>query len=177
MDENQNEEEVLLVADKDDGGKLKAVDKSAAREGIFRMLLPSMENMDDFVRVSSQSTILEDFFRNLHRQYDRPTDFRFYHIPAALFGTLDVFTDMLRNPEDNKDFIAQYEVNPDDYAKQLPEQQTANGETVSEQTATTEQTGAEQQSAQPVGIENRIDWEQLARLGVTRESLEQSGDL
>ena len=73
MDENQNEEEVLLVADKDDGGKLKAVDKSAAREGIFRMLLPSMENMDDFVRVSSQSTILEDFFRNLHRQYDRPT--------------------------------------------------------------------------------------------------------
>lgn len=61
MDENQNEEEVLLVADKDDGGKLKAVDKSAAREGIFRMLLPSMENMDDFVRVSSQSTILEDF--------------------------------------------------------------------------------------------------------------------
>ena len=116
MDENQNEEEVLLVADKDDGGKLKAVDKSAAREGIFRMLLPSMENMDDFVRVSSQSTILEDFFRNLHRQYDRPTDFRFYHIPAALFGTLDVFTDMLRNPEDNKDFIAQYEVNPDDYA-------------------------------------------------------------
>lgn len=177
MDKNQNEEEVLLVADKDDSGKLKAVDKSAAREGILRMLLPSMENMDDFVRVSSQSTVLEDFFRNLHRQYDRPTDFRFYHIPAALFGTLDVFTDMLRNPEDNKDFIAQYEVNPDDYAKQLPEQQTANGETVSEQTATTEQTGAEQQSAQPVGMENRIDWEQLARLGVTRESLEQSGDL
>ena len=38
MEENLNEEEVLLVADKDDGGKLKAVDKSAAKEGIWRML-------------------------------------------------------------------------------------------------------------------------------------------
>lgn len=36
MEENQNEEEeVLLVADKDDDGKLKAVDKSAAKEGIW----------------------------------------------------------------------------------------------------------------------------------------------
>lgn len=40
MEENQNEEEVLLVADKDDDGKLKAVDKSAAKEGIWRLLLP-----------------------------------------------------------------------------------------------------------------------------------------
>ena len=46
MEENQNEEEVLLVADKDDDGKLKAVDKSAAKEGIWRLLLPSMENLD-----------------------------------------------------------------------------------------------------------------------------------
>lgn len=40
MEENQNEEEVLLVADKNDDGKLKAVDKSAAKEGIWRLLLP-----------------------------------------------------------------------------------------------------------------------------------------
>ncbi|MCY6333666.1 hypothetical protein OXV57_01280 [Bacteroides fragilis] len=43
MKENQNEEEVLLMADKDDDSKLKAVDKSAAKEGIWRLLLPSME--------------------------------------------------------------------------------------------------------------------------------------
>lgn len=40
MKENQNEEEVLLMADKDDDSKLKAVDKSAAKEGIWRLLLP-----------------------------------------------------------------------------------------------------------------------------------------
>lgn len=62
MEENQNEEEVLLVADKDDDGKLKAVDKSAAKEGIWRLLLPSMENLDDFLKVNKQSSILEDFF-------------------------------------------------------------------------------------------------------------------
>lgn len=62
MEENQNEEEVLFVADKNDDGKLKAVDKSAAKEGIWRLLLPSMENLDDFLKVGKQSSILEDFF-------------------------------------------------------------------------------------------------------------------
>lgn len=70
MEEKLNEEEVLLVADKNDGGKLKAVDKSAAKEGILSMLFT---------------------FRH---QYQEPTDFGFYHIPASLLGTLDVFTDI-----------------------------------------------------------------------------------
>lgn len=175
MNKNLNAEEVLLVADKDDGGKLKAVDKAAAKEGVLRMLLPSMDNIEDFMKVEKHSSILEDFFQNFRRQYRHPTDFSFYRIPAALLETLDVFTDMLKTPEENKDFIAQYEVNPDDYAKQEQQkQQEPQAETV--QQASEEQPDNEQ-PAQPLGIENRVDWEQLARLGVTRESLEQSGDL
>ena len=77
MEENQNEEEVLLVADKDDDGKLKAVDKSAAKEGIWRLLLPSMENLDDFLKVNKQSSILEDFFLNFRHQFGKFT----HHCP------------------------------------------------------------------------------------------------
>ena len=179
MEENLNEEEVLLVADKDDGGKLKAVDKSAAKEGIWRMLLPSMENLDDFMKVNKQSSILEDFFLNFSRQFRQPTDFRFYHIPVSLLDTLDVFTDMLRQPEDNKDFILQYEINPDNYRKQQ-EQQDVQPKPRSRhppESASTEQPTVTGQPSQPSGFESRIDWEQLARLNITRESLEQGGDL
>lgn len=166
MDKEQKDEKVLLVADKDDGGKLKAVAKSPLQDGILRMLLPSLENLEDFLKVEKNNSILEDFFQNLRRQYKQPTDFRFYQIPASLLETLDVFTDMLKAPDENKDFISQYEVNPEDYARQ--EQQTEQKENQSE---------TEQQLRQPGGIENRVDWEQLARMGITRESLEQSGDL
>ena len=102
MDEKQKQVEVLLVADKDDDGKLKAVDKSAAKDGLLRLLLPSMENIEDFMKVEKHSSILEDFFHNLRRQYKQPTDFRFYQIPASLLETLDVFTDMLKAPDENR---------------------------------------------------------------------------
>lgn len=158
MEENLNEEEVLLVADKDDGGKLKAVDKSAAKEGIWRMLLPSMENLDDFMKVNKQSSILEDFFHNFSRQFRQPTDFRFYHIPVSLLDTLDVFTDMLRQPEDNKDFILQYEINPDNYRKQQEQQdmQPEAAQQTSPEVAATEQPTVAGQPSQPSGFESRI---------------------
>lgn len=188
MQENQYKEELLLVADKDDGGRLKAVDKSSVKDGLLRMLLPTMENLADFMKLDKNSSILEEFFRNFSRQYKQPTDFRFYHVPTALLDTLDVFTDMLKKPDDNKDFISQYEVNPEDYTKQQQQeqqtiqpdapQQPSVPEEASGQAVVVEQRVDEQkQTAQAFGLENRINWEQLARLGITRKSLEQSGDL
>lgn len=59
MDKKQKQVEVLLVADKDDDGKLKAVDKSAAKDGLLRLLLPSMENIEDFMKVEKHSSILK----------------------------------------------------------------------------------------------------------------------
>lgn len=56
MDEKQKDKKVLLVADKEDGGKLKVVDKSSAQDGILRMLLPSMENLENLV-ISQKSTL------------------------------------------------------------------------------------------------------------------------
>lgn len=175
MDKKLKDEKVLLVADKDDSGKLKAVSMSAAKNGLFSMLLPSMENFEDFLKVEKNSSILEDFFHNLRRQYQQPTAFKFYQIPASLLETLDVFTDMLKAPDENKDFILQYEVNPEDYIKQeQQEQQKIQSKAPQE---ILETVSVDEQQMQHLGIENRIDWEQLTRLGITRKSLEKSGDL
>lgn len=181
MDENQKkeEEEVLLVVAKTEDNQLKVVHKSSAKTGVMKSLLPSIENLEDFMKIDKHSNMLETFFTNFMHQCKNPTDFRFYHLPAALLDKLDILRDMLKSPEENKDFLAQYEVKPEDYVKQEqqveqkaePEQKT---DVVPEQQATIE---PELPKGQPDSLENRIDWEQLARLGITKESLEQSGDL
>lgn len=167
MDENQKKEEqkVLLVVAKTDNNQLKVVHKSSAKTGIMKSLLPSIENLEDFMKIEKHSNMLETFFTNFMHQCKNPTDFRFYHLPAALLDKLDILQDMLKSPEENKDFLAQYEVKLEDYIK--PEQQ------VEQKTGTEPELPKEQ----PHSLENRIDWEQLARLGINRESLEQSGDL
>lgn len=173
MDENQKkeEQEVLLVVAKTDDNQLKVVHKSSAKTGIMKSLLPSIENLEDFMKIDKHSNMLETFFTNFMHQCKNPTDSRFYHLPAALLDKLDILRDMLKSPEENKDFLSQYEVKPEDYIKQ--EQQV-------EQKAEPEQktvTEPELPKEQPFSLENRIDWEQLARLGITKESLEKSGDL
>lgn len=173
MDENQKKEEekVLLVVAKTDDNQLKVVHKSSAKTGIMKSLLPSIENLEDFMKIDKHSNMLETFFTNFMHQCKNPTDFRFYHLPVALLDKLDILRDMLKSPEENKDFLAQYEVKPEEHTKQ--EQQV-------EQKAEPEQktvTEPELPKEQPNSLENRIDWEQLARLGITKESLEQNGDL
>lgn len=177
MDENQKKEEpeVLLVVAKTDDNQLKVVHKSSAKTGIMKSLLPSIENLENFMKIDKHSNMLETFFTNFMYQCKNPTDFRFYHLPAALLDKLDILRDMLKSPEENKDFLAQYEVKPEDYVKQ--EQQVEQAEqkpTEPEQKVATE---PELPKEQPNSLENRIDWEQLARLSITKELLEQSGDL
>lgn len=163
MDENQKkeEQEVLLVVAKTDDNQLKVVHKSSAKTGIMRSLLPTIENLEDFMKIDKHSNMLETFFTNFMHQCKNPTDFRFYHLPAALLDKLDILRDMLKSPEENKDFLAQYEVKPGDYIRKEQQEQQKESAT---------QTSA-------LDYESRIDWEQLSRLGVTREQLEKSGDL
>lgn len=157
MDENQKkeEQEVLLVVAKTDDNQLKVVHKSSAKTGIMKSLLPSIENLEDFMTIDKHSNMLETFFTNFMHQCKNPTDFRFYHLPAALLDKLDILRDMLKSPEENKDFLAQYEVKPEDHIRQGQQEQL---------------TPAEEKAS-------RIDWEQLGRLGITREQLEKSGEL
>lgn len=165
MDEKQDEE-VLLVADKKEGNQLKAVGQSSAKDGVLRSLLPSMDNLAQFMKLEKHSSMMEDFFSNFMRQCKEPTDFRFYHVPAALLDKLDILAEMLKSPEDNKDFLSLYEVKPEEYVK--PEQEVKQEQEIKL---------AESQQSQPETLENRIDWEQLAKLGITRELLEKSDNL
>lgn len=177
MDENQKkeEQEVLLVVAKTDDNQLKVVHKSSVKTGIMKSLLPSIENLENFMKIDKHSNMLETFFTNFMHQCKNPTDFRFYHLPAALLDKLDILRDMLKSPEENKDFLAQYEVKPEDYVKQ--EQQVEQAEQKSTEPEQKIATEPKLPKEQPNSLENRIDWEQLARLGITKEALEQSGNL
>lgn len=138
MKENQNEEEVLLMADKDDDSKLKAVDKSAAKEGIWRLLLPSME-----------TTVFPSPFRI--RRTCLPTC---WDIPKT--------TGSHRPVQDQSEWLSDTGAGA--------EISHRNGITVVYRflPRTIRSRGT---SPQPLGFENRMDWEQLARLGFTSDCL------
>ena len=94
-----------------------------------------------------------------------------YRIPVSFPDTTDVFTDMLGYPEDNRisstctrsiRMIIRYWCR----SRNLPPQRNNSRLPVPPRTIRSRGT-----SPQPLGFENRMDWEQLARLGFTSDCL------
>src|SRR5665647_3945854 len=146
MNENVNDQDVLLVADKKDN-KLKVV-AGIDKNGKIKSVSPKPENEPLFLKLDKQGNVLDNFFSNFHRQYKDPTHFQFFKVPAKLVeGMTALLQEMLKEPENtvNKETLDKHRVSSDEISTK--------------------------QSYQPID-ENRIDWKQLEKLGVTRETLE-----
>jgi len=151
MNENVNDQDVLLVADKKDNklDVVAGIDKS----GKIKSVSPKPENEPLFLKLDKQGNVLDNFFSNFHRQYKDPTHFQFFKVPANLVENLSaVLQEMLLHPyvPFNKETLDMHRVSSDEVSIK--------------------------QSYQPID-ESRIDWKQLEKLGVTRENLENTGSL
>lgn len=151
MNENVNDQDVLLVADKKDN-KLKVVE-GMGEDGKLKTLAPNKKNEALFLKLDKQGNVLDNFFSNFRNQYKNPTHFQFFKVAAKLVeGMSALLQEMLKQPENplNKETLDKHRVASDDISTK--------------------------QSYQPID-ENRIDWKQLERMGVTREILEKTGSL
>ncbi|MDR3652351.1 MAG: DUF3945 domain-containing protein [Paludibacter sp.] len=151
MDENLNDQDVLLVADKKNN-KLDVV-AGMGEDGKIKAVSPKSENEPLFLKLDKHGNVLENFFTNFHRQYKDPTHFQFFKAPANLVEHIStVLQEMLQHPEVpyNKETLDMHRVLPEDFSTK--------------------------QAFKPID-ENRIDWKQLERLGVNRETLEKTGSL
>ena len=151
MNENVNDQDVLLVADKKDN-KLDVV-AGIGKNGKIKSVSPKPENEPLFLKLDKQGNVLDNFFSNFHRQYKDPTHFQFFKVPANMVENLSaVLQEMLLHPyvPYNKDTLDMHRVSSDEISTK--------------------------QNYQPID-ESRIDWKQLERLGVTRETLEKTGSL
>jgi len=151
MDENLKDQDVLLVKGKG-SDKLKAV-AGIDKNGNPKTVVPKQENNPDFLIIDKNGNALENFMSNFIRQCKEPTRFEFFKAPGdKIQEVVEKLQEAFQKPDepDNKEIIDMHKVESE-----------ANGQ---------KKTGY-------AIDESRIDWNQLERLGVTRETLERTKSL
>lgn len=157
MDEKLKNKETLLVVDKNDGNKIKAV-KGVDNQGNLESVAPKAGNQGEFIRIDEKAGILENFFSNLKREFQDPTRFHFFRSPVEKIENIaSALKEMLKDEDGNSAFLSESRVNPEDFNKKYKAQDRSN-------------------EYKPVD-ESRINWAQLEKLGVTRGMLEEQGNL
>ena len=159
MESNNNDNYVLVLEDRTEVKNEKETGKLSVVSGIDdKGKLQTTEAKDvhqaAFLKFNNKDGLLKNFMTNFLKQFNNPTHFGLYKVLADNVeqGVASLHT-MLQNREkpENKQQLADSQVRFDDF---LPKQKNATAID-----------------------ESKIDWKQLDDLGLTRERLEQSGEL
>ena len=159
MESNNNDNYVLVLEDRtevkneNEAGKLSVV-SGIDEKGNLKTSEPKDLHQAAFLKFNNKDGLLKNFMTNFLKQFNEPSRFGLYKVVANNVeqGVASLHT-MLQNREkpENKQQLADSQVRFDDF---LPKQKNATAID-----------------------ESKIDWKQLDNLGLTRERLEQSGEL
>ena len=159
MESNSNDNYVLVLEDRTEVKNEKEVGKLSVVSGIndkgkLQTTEATAANQAAFLKFNNKDGLLKNFMTNFLKQFNEPSRFGLYKVVANNVeqGVASLHT-MLQNREkpENKQQLADSQVRFDDF---LPKQKNATAID-----------------------ESKIDWKQLDNLGLTRERLEQSGEL
>lgn len=151
MDEKVKDQDVLLVKEKGND-ELKVV-AGMEKDGKPKAIDAKEENNPAFLKIDKHGNVLDNFLANFMRQVKDPTRFEFFKAPMDKVGEVVAkLQEAFKKPDEpaNKATIEMHKVEP--------------------------QAQGQKQSTHAID-ENRIDWSQLERLGVTRETLEKTKSL
>lgn len=159
MESNNNDNYVLVLEDRaevkneNETGKLSVV-SGIDDKGKLQTTEAKDVHQAAFLKFNNKDGLLKNFMTNFLKQFNEPSRFGLYKVVANNVeqGVASLQT-MLQNREkpENKQQLADSQVRFDDF---LPKQKNATAID-----------------------ESKIDWKQLDNLGLTRERLEQSGEL
>jgi len=159
MESNSNDNYVLVLEDRtevkneQEAGKLSVV-SSVDEKGNLKTTEAIAANQAAFLKFNNKDGLLKNFMTNFLKQFNNPTHFGLYKVVADnVEQGVDNLRTMLQSREklESKQQLAKMGVPFEDY---LPHQKKATAID-----------------------ESKIDWKQLDNLGLTRERLEQSGEL
>ena len=159
MESNNNDNYVLVLEDRTEvknekeAGKLSIVSGSDDK-GNLKTTEAIAANQAAFLKFNNKDGLLKNFMTNFLKQFNNPTRFGLCKVVASnVEQSVDNLRTMLQNREklESKQQLTEIGVSFDDY---LPKKKNAT-----------------------VIDESKIDWKQLNDLGLTREQLEQNGDL
>ena len=159
MESNNNDNYVLVLEDRTEVKNANEMGKLSVVSGIDdKGKLQTTEAKDvhqaAFLKFNNKDGLLKNFMTNFLKQFNEPSRFGLYKVVANNVeqGVASLHT-MLQNREklENKQQLADSQVRFDDF---LPKQKNATAID-----------------------ESKIDWKQLDNLGLSRERLEQGGEL
>ena len=159
MESNSNDNYVLVLEDRtevkneNDAGKLSVV-SGIDDKGKLQTTEAKDVHQAAFLKFNNKDGLLKNFMTNFLKQFNEPSRFGLYKVVADnVEQSVASLHTMLQNREkpENKQQLADSQVRFDDF---LPKQKNATAID-----------------------ESKIDWKQLDNLGLTRERLEQSGEL
>ena len=110
-------DEVLVMTNASDGNKPHVVERIEQDGSLKTQPLAKAKPDGDFLKIDRSESILEAFFSNFKRQFDNPSDFRFYHIPAELLAAAKDMADLFRKPEENAAMIDGYRLDPEQHVR------------------------------------------------------------
>lgn len=159
MESNSNDNYVLVLEDRTEVKNEKEAGKLSVVSGIddkgnLKTTEAIAANQAAFLKFNNKDGLLKNFMTNFLKQFNNPTRFGLYKVVASnVEQSVDNLRTMLQNREkpESKQQLTEVGVSFDDY---LPKKKNAT-----------------------VIDESKIDWKQLGDLGLTRERLEQSGEL
>ena len=159
MESNSNDNYVLVLEDRtevkngQEAGKLSVV-SGIDDKGNLKTTEAVAANQAAFLKFNNKDGLLENFMKNFLRQFNEPSRFGLYKVLADnVEQSVASLHTMLQNREkpENKQQLADGQVRFDDFL-------------------------SNQKNATAID-ELKIDWKQLDTLGLTRERLEQNGEL
>ena len=159
MESNINDNYVLVLEDRTEVKNEKEAGKLSVVSGIddkgnLKTTEAAAANQAAFLKFNNKDGLLKNFMTNFLKQFNNPTHFGLYKVLADnVEQGVDNLRTMLQSREkpESKQQLAEIGVPFEDY---LPQQKNATAID-----------------------ESKIDWKQLDNLGLTRERLEQSGEL
>ena len=159
MDNNHTDDYVLVLEDRTEVkneaevGKLSVV-SNIDEKGMLKTSPAEEANQGNFLKFNSRDGLLKNFMENFLKQFNKPKHWGLYKVLADNVGQgIENLKTMLQNKQnpDNQQKIKDIQLNFEDY---LPQQKNAT-------------------AINP----ERVDWKTLETLGLSKEKLEQSGEL
>lgn len=156
--ENNADSYVLVLEDRSrvqsptEAGHLSVV-SSMDEAGRVKTVEPTEANQTAFMKFKKNDSVLKNFLSNLVKQFKDPTHFGVYRLVSdRAVESVAELRNMLAGREEpqNKAMLESIRMNLDEFA---PAQKV------------------------PAIDESKVDWKELERLGLSRDRLEQSGDL
>ena len=152
--------EILLVFDKEKKtiNAVKGIDEN----GELQTVPPKQEHNNDFLKVDKQGNTLENFLKNFFSQLKDPTRFSFFKVaPEDTERTVKIIQENIKNPTPAADEILdKIRIEPKDLKVENPKESTTQ-----EQKPDTNKYFIDP---------NKINWDDLKNLGITKEQLEKS---